>query len=32
MERHGHGPFQAEKHHEDTFRVLGVRNLETPEE
>jgi len=32
MERHGHGQIQAEKHHEDTFRVLGVQNLEPPEE
>jgi len=32
MERHGHGTIQAEKQHEDTFRVLGVWNLEPPEE
>jgi hypothetical protein len=32
MERHGHGQIQAEKHHEDTFRVPGVQNLEPPEE
>lgn len=31
MERHGHGPVQAEKHYEDTFRVPGVQNLESPE-
>ena len=32
MQRHGHGTIQAEKHYKDAVRVLGVRNLEPPEE